>query len=294
MITRERLIDEVWDVNWFGSTKTLDVHVSSLRRKLGDELELAALHPHRARRRLPLLAAPRSSSREPAHAAAGRLRVRPRARDRGAARCRWRSTCRGASTPRSAARPRARRSCSARCVVGPARRPRRARAPGRGPRGADLGGRVIVVDPRGRLLADSAGPGRGVGVLRLRPEIAARARRRAQPGRAPQRLARREPAVHRRARGRRSGRTVGRRAGDPERRRGQPRGPQRRARAGRRGRARAAARARRGLAAGRLARAAAARRSRAPPAASPAAISTRGRAWRARRSSARWRRPSTT
>jgi len=24
-------------VNWFGSTKTLDVHVSSLRRKLGDD-----------------------------------------------------------------------------------------------------------------------------------------------------------------------------------------------------------------------------------------------------------------
>jgi DNA-binding response OmpR family regulator len=36
VITRERLIDEVWDVNWFGSTKTLDVHVSGLRRKLGD------------------------------------------------------------------------------------------------------------------------------------------------------------------------------------------------------------------------------------------------------------------
>ncbi len=37
VVTRERLIDEVWDVNWFGSTKTLDVHVSALRRKLGDE-----------------------------------------------------------------------------------------------------------------------------------------------------------------------------------------------------------------------------------------------------------------
>jgi two-component system response regulator RegX3 len=37
VITRERLIDEVWDMNWFGSTKTLDVHVSSLRRKLGDD-----------------------------------------------------------------------------------------------------------------------------------------------------------------------------------------------------------------------------------------------------------------
>jgi two-component system, OmpR family, response regulator RegX3 len=28
---------EVWDENWFGSTKTLDVHVGWLRRKLGDD-----------------------------------------------------------------------------------------------------------------------------------------------------------------------------------------------------------------------------------------------------------------
>ena len=39
-ITRERIMDEVWDENWYGSTKTLDVHVSSLRRKLGDNPEL--------------------------------------------------------------------------------------------------------------------------------------------------------------------------------------------------------------------------------------------------------------
>lgn len=37
VISREDLIDEVWDTNWFGPTKTLDVHVSSLRKKLGDE-----------------------------------------------------------------------------------------------------------------------------------------------------------------------------------------------------------------------------------------------------------------
>ncbi|MEO8091178.1 MAG: response regulator transcription factor [bacterium] len=37
VVTRERLIEDVWDMNWFGSTKTLDVHVSSLRRKLGDD-----------------------------------------------------------------------------------------------------------------------------------------------------------------------------------------------------------------------------------------------------------------
>lgn len=36
-ITRERIMSEVWDEHWFGSTKTLDVHLASLRRKLGDE-----------------------------------------------------------------------------------------------------------------------------------------------------------------------------------------------------------------------------------------------------------------
>jgi DNA-binding response OmpR family regulator len=28
---------EVWDAQWYGSTKTLDMHISVLRRKLGDE-----------------------------------------------------------------------------------------------------------------------------------------------------------------------------------------------------------------------------------------------------------------
>jgi DNA-binding response OmpR family regulator len=37
VLTRERLIDEVWDTNWLGSTKTLDVHISTLRKKLGDD-----------------------------------------------------------------------------------------------------------------------------------------------------------------------------------------------------------------------------------------------------------------
>jgi len=35
--TRERIMAEVWDANWFGSTKTLDMHVSALRRKVADD-----------------------------------------------------------------------------------------------------------------------------------------------------------------------------------------------------------------------------------------------------------------
>jgi two-component system response regulator RegX3 len=36
VVRREQIMDEVWDPHWFGSTKTLDVHVSWLRKKLED------------------------------------------------------------------------------------------------------------------------------------------------------------------------------------------------------------------------------------------------------------------
>jgi two-component system, OmpR family, response regulator RegX3 len=35
-VSRERLFQDVWHTNWYGSSKTIDVHVASLRRKLGD------------------------------------------------------------------------------------------------------------------------------------------------------------------------------------------------------------------------------------------------------------------
>jgi DNA-binding response OmpR family regulator len=37
VVTREQIMADVWDENWFGSTKTLDMHVSWLRRKLGED-----------------------------------------------------------------------------------------------------------------------------------------------------------------------------------------------------------------------------------------------------------------
>jgi DNA-binding response OmpR family regulator len=36
VVRREQLMERVWDANWWGSTKTLDVHIGWLRRKLGD------------------------------------------------------------------------------------------------------------------------------------------------------------------------------------------------------------------------------------------------------------------
>jgi DNA-binding response OmpR family regulator len=35
-ISRETLMSDVWDEHWFGSTKTLDVHVAALRRRLAE------------------------------------------------------------------------------------------------------------------------------------------------------------------------------------------------------------------------------------------------------------------
>jgi DNA-binding response OmpR family regulator len=36
--SREQIIHDVWDEHWWGSTKTLDVHVASLRKKLHPDL----------------------------------------------------------------------------------------------------------------------------------------------------------------------------------------------------------------------------------------------------------------
>jgi DNA-binding response OmpR family regulator len=36
VVTRERIMREVWETEWMGSTKTLDNHILTLRAKLGD------------------------------------------------------------------------------------------------------------------------------------------------------------------------------------------------------------------------------------------------------------------
>jgi two-component system response regulator RegX3 len=35
-VSKRRLLEEVWETSWYGSAKTIDVHVAALRRKLGD------------------------------------------------------------------------------------------------------------------------------------------------------------------------------------------------------------------------------------------------------------------
>jgi two-component system response regulator RegX3 len=34
--TRQEILESVWDEHWYGPTKTLDVHIAALRKKLGD------------------------------------------------------------------------------------------------------------------------------------------------------------------------------------------------------------------------------------------------------------------
>ena len=50
-MTKRELLVEVWQQPWGGSDKTVDVHLSWLRRKLGESARRAALAAHRARRR---------------------------------------------------------------------------------------------------------------------------------------------------------------------------------------------------------------------------------------------------
>lgn len=41
--SRNDIIDRVWDMNWYGPTKTLDAHVAGLRKKLGDHRWIEAV-----------------------------------------------------------------------------------------------------------------------------------------------------------------------------------------------------------------------------------------------------------
>lgn len=36
MVTRRDILSEVWDPHWYGTSKTVDVHIASLRKKLGN------------------------------------------------------------------------------------------------------------------------------------------------------------------------------------------------------------------------------------------------------------------
>ena len=153
VVTREDLMSRVWDENWFGSTKTLDVHIGWLRRKLGDDaadprwIETVRGVGFR-------FAAPEGTGRRnPPPPPAARAGLRAGAGDRGTAR----------AARAEPARPRRRRGRAAGALAG------------RGRRGARLAADRAAAD------AGAVGPGpprRGGGA---RPRDHRRIRR-ARPG----------------------------------------------------------------------------------------------------------------
>ena len=54
VVRREDIMDEVWDEHWFGSTKTLDVHIAWLRKKLEDDPGRPPVHHHDPRGGVPV------------------------------------------------------------------------------------------------------------------------------------------------------------------------------------------------------------------------------------------------
>jgi DNA-binding response OmpR family regulator len=53
VVGRQELIEQVWDEHWHGSTRTLDVHIGSLRTKLGDRRWIESVRGVGFRIRLP-------------------------------------------------------------------------------------------------------------------------------------------------------------------------------------------------------------------------------------------------
>ncbi|MCU1393807.1 MAG: chemotaxis protein CheY [Ilumatobacteraceae bacterium] len=43
VVTRDRLLADIWDLHWDSSTKTLDMHLVALRRKLGQALQIVTV-----------------------------------------------------------------------------------------------------------------------------------------------------------------------------------------------------------------------------------------------------------
>ena len=172
-------MDEVWDPHWFGSTKTLDVHIAWLRKKLGDD----PAHPRYITTirgvgfRFATVAESRiGGHHDRSHQARDRFRVRVDHHDRGAddparvdARpARSRGVRAGEHHPRDDDRAGRRRG-----EPSPGTDVRRSTRSCRTP-ASQVAGRVIVVDHTGALVADSLGPASGQPYATSgRPEIVA-------------------------------------------------------------------------------------------------------------------------
>ena len=167
-------MDRVWDENWFGSTKTLDVHVRWLRGKLGETAETRRTST-RCAASASASARPRSP-RKPPHPTAAGAGLRPAAGDRRArGPARAQPARRVDGEVKSQALSQA--EVAAATASGQLRRPDELRRIV-GSIASSARGRVIITDGRGVLVADSEGAAQLGVSYASRPEVAAALRRR--------------------------------------------------------------------------------------------------------------------
>ena len=43
MFRRQEILERVWDPHWYGPSKTIDVHLASIRKKLGEAATVTAV-----------------------------------------------------------------------------------------------------------------------------------------------------------------------------------------------------------------------------------------------------------
>ena len=53
VVSKQQILEQVWQTTWYGSAKTIDVHVAALRRKLGDPAWIETVRGVGLRLRLP-------------------------------------------------------------------------------------------------------------------------------------------------------------------------------------------------------------------------------------------------
>src|SRR5262249_10272894 len=44
VVSRQEIIERVWNTRWYGPTRVLDVHIAALRRKLGDDATILTVY----------------------------------------------------------------------------------------------------------------------------------------------------------------------------------------------------------------------------------------------------------
>ena len=166
--TRTEILENVWDSHWYGPTKTVDAHVASVRKKLGDHGWIEAVRGVGFRLEPPPM---RVALARSLHRSGGDGAARSGHPTRVDTCATWRRTVSWrVSSAMPSSSPALRRTCSRAShhrAAHPATSPTRSRST---PRAG--GARVVITDDAGLLVASSEGASRVGEDYSNRPEIA--------------------------------------------------------------------------------------------------------------------------